>query len=137
MSRQLRISDDVHEMLSLLKPHPSASYDDVIRDLIDDVCPTLQRAIDNLRLLEKENPRKAAGERLLLQKEVYENVIVERMLREREDNEEREIDKHLESMRSEEEIKRDQELESLSERRRQLLREKLLLEKERTKKNDQ
>jgi len=136
MSRQLRISDDVHEMLTLLKSHPSASYDDVIRELIDDVCPHLADAIDNLNLLEKENPRKAVGERILLQKEVFEDVVVGRMLREREADEERQLNKHLESMRTEEEIDQDKEWEGLKKRRRELLREKLLREKEGTKKND-
>ena len=135
MSRQLRISDETHEMLTLLKPHPSASYDDVIRDLVGDVCPYLQDAIDNLKLLEKENPRQAAGERILLQQRVFEDVVVDRMLREREHNEERQIDEHLKSMKTAEEINQDKEWETLNERRRQLLRQRILLEKEGTKKN--
>jgi hypothetical protein len=135
-TRTLKVTDDVHEMLTLLRPHPSASYDDVIRELIDDVCPYLQAAIDNLRLLEKENPRKAAGERLLLQKEIFEDVIVTRMLRQREKTDECQIDKHLDSLRTDDEIKKDNELKALNQRRRQLLQERLLREKEGTEKHD-
>ncbi|MDD1701313.1 MAG: hypothetical protein LUQ04_11070 [Methanoregula sp.] len=80
MSRQLRISDDVHEMLTLLKPHNSTSYDDIIHDLILDVCPYLPSVLANLKLLEQTNPREAAAERLLLQKEIVEEIVVNRML---------------------------------------------------------
>jgi hypothetical protein len=140
MSRQLRISDDTHDMLTLLKPHKSATFDDVIHDLISDVCPSLPDKIENLRRLEKEDPRKAKGEWLILEKEIFEDVIVERMFREREDAEERELDAYLDSQRPEEDLRKEKEIDEeyriISEKRRQFMREKLLREQESISKNE-
>jgi hypothetical protein len=135
MSRQLRISDDVHEMLTLLKPHNSTSYDDVIHDLIEDVCPYLPQALENLRLLEQTNPREAAGERLLLQKEIVEDIIVNRMLREREAQEERQIDRHLDSIQTDEQRAVDNQFRQRLERMRHESRQKILLETKSMKKD--
>jgi predicted CopG family antitoxin len=135
MSRQLRISDDVHEMLTLLKPHNSTSYDDIIRDLITDVCPYLPRIIENLRLLEQTNPREAAGERLLLQKEIVEEIIVNRMLRQTEAQEERQLDRHLDSIQTDEQKSKDKQFRQRLEQMRHDGRQKILLETQSTKKD--
>lgn len=133
MSRQLRISEDVHEMLTLLKTYPSMSYDDVIRDLIREARPLLQGKIEKLRALEKEDPRKAAGERLLLQREMEEDYVFTQLDKASEEEERRideQIDAELAARRTPEEIEQEKEWEILNERRRQLLREKILREKE-------
>jgi len=116
-------------MLSLLKPHNSTSYDDVIRDLIEDVCPYLPSALLDLKVLEQKNPREAAGERLLLQQEIFEDIVVSRMLRRRESEEESQLDKHLDSMHSGE----DQQFKKRLEQIRHLRREKILHEHENSK----
>jgi|SRR5208337_2499556 len=127
MSKQLRISEDVHEMLTLLKPHDSTSYDDVILDLIKDICPSLPDQLQYLALLEQKNPREAAAERYLLKKDIYDNIIVNRMLRQREWDEEKQIDEHLESQKSDEEKEEDKKFmqhreEWMKRRREQVLR---------------
>jgi hypothetical protein len=130
MSRQLRISDDVHEMLSLLKPFPSTSYDEVILLLIEKACPYLPNQLENIHQLDKENPRKAAGERLLLQQELFEDLFValEEWRRERE--EARQEEEHIASLTTEEQRREEKEWEELNQRRRELLRERMLREQE-------
>lgn len=133
MSRQLRISDDVHNMLTLLKPYPSMSYDDVIRNLILETYPSLSEKIENLKRLEKEDPRKAAGERLLLHQERAEDYFEHQREKEQEIEEQKiedQIDAYLDAQRTPEDIEREKEWEILNERRRQILREKILREKE-------
>ncbi len=39
MSRILRVDDDVYDALRFLKPYPSTSFSDIIKGLIDEVCP--------------------------------------------------------------------------------------------------
>ena len=41
MSKMLKVSDDVYEMLRILKPCPSASFSDVIIELIRKADPEL------------------------------------------------------------------------------------------------
>jgi hypothetical protein len=133
MSRQLRISEDVHEMLSLLKPHNSTSYDDVIRDLIEDVCPYLPGALLDLKVLEQKNPREAAGERLLLQQEIFEDIVVSRMLRRQESEEESQLDRHLDSIQTDKEKEEAEQFKQRLEQMRHHRRHKLLLDTQSTK----
>jgi hypothetical protein len=135
MSRQLRISEDVHEMLTLLKPHNSTSYDDVIRDLITDVCPYLPGALQDLKLLEQTSAREAAGERLLLQNEIFEDVVVNRLLRKREDEDEAQIDRHLDSLLTDKQKEEDNQLKERVADMRHRSRRKILHETERTEEN--
>jgi predicted CopG family antitoxin len=136
MSRQLRISDDVHEMLSLLKPCDSISYDEVIRDLIHDVCPSLFGALQDLKLLEQKNPREAAGERLLLQQEIFEDVFVPRIDRQREREEARAEEMYYDSLRTEEQKEEWKKAKEQYEMMRHYHRQKMLFENESTKKNE-
>lgn len=39
MPRVLKVSDEVYEALQILKRYPLTSFDDVIKGLIDQVCP--------------------------------------------------------------------------------------------------
>jgi hypothetical protein len=39
MSRLLKVSDEVYEALWILKRYPSTSFNDIIKGLVDQVCP--------------------------------------------------------------------------------------------------
>lgn len=39
MPRVIKVSDEVYEALQILKRYPLTSFDDVIKGLIDQVCP--------------------------------------------------------------------------------------------------
>jgi hypothetical protein len=88
MSRQLKISEDVHFMLSLMKPFPSTSYDDVIRGMIEDACPFLPYELERIRKLEVKDPGEAAYELHELQERILQDYTVERLLRKKENDEE-------------------------------------------------
>jgi hypothetical protein len=83
MSRQLKISEDVYRMLSVLKPNPSTSFNDIIRDLIDDSCPFLSGELDHITDLEKENPGEADCEIHKLQQRI-QGYTIDRLFRKKE-----------------------------------------------------
>jgi hypothetical protein len=89
MPRQLKISEDVHAMLTILKPFPSSSYDEVIRNLIEDAVPYLPRELGRIWELEKEDLGFATSEYHDLQQELFENFTVEAIRRKKEYAEER------------------------------------------------
>lgn len=84
MARQIRVSEEVYAMLWCLKPSPSTSFNDVIQELIDDVCPFLPQEIKKIQLLEDENPKLAGEELDKLHKITYENYTIDRLLRKKE-----------------------------------------------------
>ena len=112
MSRQLKISDDVHLMLSLMKPFPSTSYDDVIRGMIEDSCPFLPYELERIRNLELDDPGEAAYQLHDLQEHILQNYTVERLLRKKEHDEEMAIERAIEQKEREEEEAIDRYLEN-------------------------
>ena len=111
MSRQLKISEDVHLMLSLIKPFPSTSYDDVIRGMIEDACPFLPYELERIRKLEVDDPSEAAHELHDLQERILQDYTVERLLRKKENDEEMAIERAIEQKEREEEEAIDRYLE--------------------------
>jgi predicted CopG family antitoxin len=95
MTKQLKISDELYEMLCLLKPFPSTSFNDLILLMIDEIAPYLSREIATLKKLEEEDPEKAISERKNLQKEVFETTIIDLLSNKRDRDEERAIDEYL------------------------------------------
>ena len=95
MSRQLKISEDVYQMLLLLKTSPETTFSSVILDLIEGICPWLPASLENLKQLEQANPQEAAAERILLQSEIFKNVLVEMYIEKQEREKEYAIDKYL------------------------------------------
>jgi hypothetical protein len=126
MTRQLKISENVHLMLSLIKPFQSVSYDEVIRNLIEDTYPYLPTSIERIQQIESEDPSLAAEEWHELEQILFEDFMESRRVRkERED--EREIDKALEMKEREEEAEVDRYLEE--QERMQLKREEEAIER--------
>ena len=95
MSRQLKISEDVYQLLLLMKPSPETSFNNVILYLIEGVCPWLHDSFENLKNLEQESPKEAAAERILLQKDIFDEVLVELFHKQHERQQDRAIDKYL------------------------------------------
>jgi HD superfamily phosphohydrolase len=89
MTRQLKISENVHTMLSLLKPFPSSSYDEVIRGLIEDAAPYLPYELERIRRLEENDIEEAASEYGDLQQRLLEDYTIERLIRKKEYEQER------------------------------------------------
>jgi len=81
---QMRISEDVHTMLSCLRQFESTSFNDVILGLIQDTCPFLPPEVKRIRILEKENPELAASEFERLKKVTYESYTIGRLRRKQE-----------------------------------------------------
>jgi hypothetical protein len=77
MTRQLKISEDVHTMLWLLKPNDSTSYDWVISMLIENAVPSLPYRLERINRLEKDNPEEWASEMHDLQQDILENFTVD------------------------------------------------------------
>ena len=115
MTRQLKISEDVHTMLSLLKPFPSTSYDEVIRDLIENACPYLPHELERISQLKQEDPSEWAEQLNELQNDLFENYYVDGLLRKREEQKEREkeeaVNQYLEEKEREEEEAIDRRIE--------------------------
>jgi hypothetical protein len=103
MSRQLKISEDVHLMLSFMKPFPSTSYDDVIRGMIEDACPFLPHELERIRMLEVDDQSEAAYKLHELQERILQEYTVERLLRKKEDDEQMAIERAIEQKEREEE----------------------------------
>ena len=95
MSRPLKISDEVYEMLTCLKPFPSTSFNDVILWMIEDICPILPLEIRRIRKLKETDPDSADSQLDILQKEVFETCIVEFYIRRKERQEEATIEQHF------------------------------------------
>jgi len=95
MSRSLKISDEVYEMLTCLKLSPSTSFNDFILWLIEDICPILPLEIRRIRKLMVTDPDSAFSDLDSLQKEVFENCVVEMLIRKKERQEEAAIEQHF------------------------------------------
>jgi len=95
MSRPLKISDEVYEMLWCLKPFPSTSFNDVILGLIEDICPILPLEIRRIRKLKETDPDSANSDLDELQKHVFEECVVELLIRKKERQEEAAIEQHF------------------------------------------
>jgi len=115
MTRQLKISEDVHMMLSLLKPFSSTSYDEVIRDLIEKACPYLPHELERISQLKQEESSEWDEQLNKLQNDLFENYYVEGLLRKRKEQKEREkeeaVDQYLEEKEREEEEAIDRQIE--------------------------
>jgi hypothetical protein len=59
MPKVLKVSDDVYEALQILKRYPLTSIDEVIKGLIDQVCPDV--FFDNTDDIERELFRETIG----------------------------------------------------------------------------
>lgn len=103
MSRQLKVSDDVHLMLHLLKSWSSTTNDEVIRDLIEDACPDLPDRLEQIAHLERDDPSEWAYEMHELQQDILQNYTVDRLLRKRERDKERTVEKYLKQKEREKE----------------------------------
>jgi hypothetical protein len=75
--KQIRVSEDVYEMLEFLKQTSSTSFNDLIQTMIEVFCPYLLIELKKLKLLEQQDPQEAFAERILLRKEVYLDAISE------------------------------------------------------------
>jgi len=94
MSRQLKITEDVYQMLLFLKPSPDSTFSTVILNLIEETCPWLPDAFENLKRLERVNPQEAAAERILLQRQIFDDILIDMFIRKNERDEERAIEKY-------------------------------------------
>jgi hypothetical protein len=95
--KQIRISDEVYEMLEILKPFPTASFNDTLLLMINEIDYSLPKAIDDLKILEQRDPQEAAAKRQWLRKATYEQVTVELLLSQNERQLEDKIDRAAEA----------------------------------------
>jgi hypothetical protein len=111
MTRQLKISEDVHFMLTLLKPHDSTSYDEVIRELIENACSYLPRRLESLADLEREDEGAYYAEIAELKQDLYEHYYVEGLIRRREEQIEREKEEEYERYLEEQEREQEEAID--------------------------
>jgi hypothetical protein len=88
MTRQLKVSENVHSMLHLFKPSPSTSYDWVLKMLIENAYPALPYRLERINRLYQEDPSEWASEMHDLQQDLLENFVVDFMSRQKERDEE-------------------------------------------------
>ena len=147
MTRQLKISEEVHRMLSILKPFPSSSYDEVIRGLIEDAVPYLPYELKRIRRLEEDDIEEAASEYGDLQQRLLEDYTIERLIRKKEyeqeraeqeafDEAERAIDRAIEEKERQEEAEIDRAVEEYAKTHRESLTTTSLKKERSPKKRD-
>ena len=111
MTRQLKISEDVHFMLTMLKPFDSTSFDEVIRDLIENACPYLPHKLERLSKYEQDDPDYYYSELNDLKQELFENYYVDGLVRRREEQKEREKEEEYEQYLEEQEREQEEAFE--------------------------
>lgn len=81
MSRSLKISEEVYEMLWCIKPFSSMSFNDVILMLIEGEIPVLPIKIRKIRKLNETDPDSANSELDSLKNQIFQDYIVDLLLR--------------------------------------------------------